>query len=209
MKNMNILLASSNAAVIRRWRDLFLPLPVDKASNAADVRRRCQAKRYDLVVLHRALVDLPAFTALRRDIPDGRFFLLSDQPSEEEGLSFLKAGIAGYGNTYMAKERLMEAARIITAGGVWLGQKVIQRLIMDVAARATDKPPLEDKKALAGLTKMERKVAGMVARGLTNLEIASQLHITERTIKAHLTSVYQKTQTGNRLSLALLVNRQD
>lgn len=206
---MNILLASSNAAVIRRWLDLFLPLSADKASNAAEVRRRCQAKRCDLIVLHRALVDLSAFAALRRDIPDGRFFLLSDQPSEEEGLAFLKAGIAGYGNTYMAKDRLLEASRIITAGGVWLGQKVIQRLIMDVAARSPAQAAPEDKKALAGLTKMERKIAGMVARGLTNLEIASQLHITERTVKAHLTSVYQKTKTGNRLSLALLVNRQD
>jgi DNA-binding CsgD family transcriptional regulator len=60
---------------------------------------------------------------------------------------------------------------------------------------------------MAGLTKMERKVAEMVARGRTNFEIAADLKITERTVKAHLTSVYEKTKTGNRLALALLINR--
>jgi DNA-binding CsgD family transcriptional regulator len=47
----------------------------------------------------------------------------------------------------------------------------------------------------------------MVAWGRTNLEIAADLKITERTVKAHLTSVYDKTKSGNRLSLALLINR--
>ena len=54
---------------------------------------------------------------------------------------------------------------------------------------------------------MERKVAEMVAKGRTNFEIADDLKITERTVKAHLTSVYEKTRTGNRLAHALLINR--
>jgi two-component system nitrate/nitrite response regulator NarL len=66
-------------------------------------------------------------------------------------------------------------------------------------------PALEQR--LAGLTRMEHKVAELVARGRANLEIAADLDIAERTVKAHLTSVYEKTKTGSRLSLALLINR--
>ena len=60
--------------------------------------------------------------------------------------------------------------------------------------------------AMAKLTKAERQIAEFVARGQSNLEIAADLHITERTVKAHLTSIYSKTKTGNRLNLALLIN---
>jgi DNA-binding NarL/FixJ family response regulator len=47
----------------------------------------------------------------------------------------------------------------------------------------------------------------LVAQGQSNLEIAFNLNITERTVKAHLTSIYEKTGTGSRLNLALLINQ--
>jgi two-component system nitrate/nitrite response regulator NarL len=204
---MAILLSSADRSVIKRWSDLLSPYPMEQAATLAEVRRRCIAKAFDLVLLHRPLVDIPAFAELRKAVPSGRFFLLSNQPNEEEGLAFLKAGIAGYGNTYISPGRIAEAVRIIAGGGVWLGQQVIQRLILETAARAKEQAAPDDAQKLAGLTKMERKVAALVAQGETNLEIAADLKITERTVKAHLTSVYEKTKTGNRLSLALLINR--
>jgi DNA-binding NarL/FixJ family response regulator len=204
---MKILLSSANPSVIKRWTDLLSPYPMEQAVTLTEVRQRCAAKIFDMILLHRSLVDLETFAQLRKAAPAGRFFLLSDQPNEEEGLAFLKAGIAGYGNTYISPGRLAEAVRIIAGGGVWLGQQIIQRLILDTAARAPEQAASDVAKKLAGLTKMERRVAELVARGETNLEIAADLKITERTVKAHLTSVYEKTKTGNRLSLALLINR--
>jgi len=59
---------------------------------------------------------------------------------------------------------------------------------------------------MAKLTRAERHIAELIARGKPNLEIAADLNITERTVKAHLTSIYAKTKTGNRLNLALLIN---
>jgi DNA-binding NarL/FixJ family response regulator len=172
-----------------------------------DLKSRYEAKPFELILLHRPLIDLASYAALRKSAPSIRVFLLSDQPNEEEGFDFLKIGIAGYGNTYISPARLTEAIRIIAGGGVWLGQQVIQKLIVEMAAREKmHKSPDVDRK-LAELTRRERKVAEMVAMGSTNLEIASDLKITERTVKAHLTSVYDKTRSGNRLNLALLINR--
>ena len=203
---MAILLSSSNPSVTGRWSELLSPRPVEKAETLAEVKRRCMANTYDLVLLHRSLVDIHAFANLRKAVPSDRFFLLSDRPNEEEGLAFLKAGIAGYGNTYISSARLSEAVRIISNGGVWLGQQLIHRLILDTSARASKRESPAGNNHLAGLTRMERKVTEQVAIGRTNLEIAADLGITERTVKAHLTSVYEKTKTGNRLSLALLIN---
>jgi two-component system nitrate/nitrite response regulator NarL len=205
---MAILLSSANKSVITRWESLLGDrYPMEQATLLRELKSRCTEKKFDLILLHRPLVDMAAFSELRRAAPLSKFFLLSDQPNEEEGLAFLKLGIVGYGNTYISQARLVEAVRVISGGAVWLGQKVIQQLILESYSKAKEQVAPGSGQRLAGLTPAEHKVAQLVARGQSNLEIAFNLKITERTVKAHLTSIYEKTKTGSRLSLALLINR--
>ena len=205
---MAILLSSANKSVITRWESLLGGrYPLEQTTLLRELKSRCTEKRFDLILLHRPLVDMDAFSELRRAAPLSKFFLLSDQPNEEEGLAFLKLGIVGYGNTYISQARLVEAVRVISGGAVWLGQKVIQQLILESYSKAKEQVAPGSGQRLAGLTPAEHKVAELVARGQSNLEIAFNLKITERTVKAHLTSIYEKTKTGSRLSLAMLINR--
>lgn len=205
---MAILLSSANSTVVLKWAEhLEGHFETKKASSLEELKKLCASGKFEAILLHRMLIDMPAFSGLRSSSPAARFFLLSDRPDEEEALLFLKMGIVGYGNTYISPPRLLEALRVITKGGVWLGQKVIQRLITDNVSNAkTDSNKESAVSAMGKLTKAERQIAEFVARGQTNLEIASDLNITERTVKAHLTSIYEKTKTGNRLNLALLIN---
>ncbi len=205
---MTILLSSANKSVITRWESLLGgQYPLEQATLLRELKSRCTEKRFDLILLHRPLVDMTEFSELRRATPLSKFFLLSDQPNEEEGLAFLKLGIVGYGNTYISQARLVEAVRVISSGAVWLGQKVIQQLILESYSKAKEQVAPGSGQRLAGLTPAEHKVAKLVAQGQSNLEIAFNLKITERTVKAHLTSIYEKTKTGSRLSLAMLINR--
>ena len=205
---MAILLSSANDSVIQRWLDLLKDkYDLDQANSLSKLKKNCTDEKFDLILLHRSLVDPKTFIDIRRLNPLGRIFLLSDQPNEEEGLAFLKLGIVGYANTYISAERLTEAVRVISSGAVWLGQKVMQRLILDSYARAKEKAVSNSKKKLESLTKRESEIANLIAQGQSNLEIAANLNITERTVKAHLSSIYEKTKTGSRLNLALLVNR--
>jgi two-component system nitrate/nitrite response regulator NarL len=205
---MAILLSSANKSVITRWENLLGgQYPLEQVTLLRELKSRCTEKRFDLILLHRPLVDMAAFSELRRAVPLSKFFLLSDQPNEEEGLAFLKLGIVGYGNTYISQARLVEAVRVISGGAVWLGQKVIQQLILESYSKAKERVAPGSGQKLVDLTRAEHKVAELVARGQSNLEIAFNLKITERTVKAHLTSIYEKTKTGSRLSLALLINR--
>lgn len=206
---MTVLLSSANNAVAIRWEDYLKGhFELRRASSAVELRKLCADNKFDVILLHRMLIDMPVFSELLSTSPTARFFLLSDRPDEEEALSFLKLGIVGYGNTYISAPRLLEALRVITNDGVWLGQKIIQRLIMDtlVKTKADDKNKDHVASAMAKLTRAERLIAELIARGESNLEIAADLKITERTVKAHLTSIYEKTKTGNRLNLALLIN---
>jgi two-component system nitrate/nitrite response regulator NarL len=205
---MVILLSSANDSVIERWTGLLKDkYDLDQANSLSKLKSCCTDKKFAIILLHRPLVDPNSFVEIRRLNPLCKIFLLSDTPNEEEGLTFLKLGIVGYANTYISAERLAEATRIVSSGAVWLGQKVMQRLILDSYARAKEKAASNSRKILETLTNREREIADLVAQGQSNLEIAFNLDISERTVKAHLSSIYEKTKTGSRLNLALLINR--
>jgi DNA-binding NarL/FixJ family response regulator len=205
---MAILLCCADDSILNRWKDLLSDgYDFEEALTLSELQDRCAETSFKLILLHRSMVDAESFTAIRRITPQSRFFLLSDQPHEEEGLAFLKLGIVGYANTYISAERITEAVRVITSGAVWLGQKVMQRLILESYARAKQQAVADSEVKLATLTQREREIANLIAQGQSNLEIAANLDITERTVKAHLSSIYEKTGTGSRLNLALMVNR--
>lgn len=204
---MNILLGGKNAQVLSRWQSLLAGQNVlELTASLDDLKKRVSAQSFDLIMLHRLLLDGSSLAEILGLAPASRIFLLSDQPDHEEGFAFLKMGIVGYGNTYISADRLAEAVHVIASGGVWLGQKIIQQLILEAYKNSeTDAKNLEA--TLAVLTPQERRVAELVARGETNLSIAADLAISERTVKAHLTAIYEKLHVGNRLSLALLLNQ--
>ena len=205
---MAILLSSANDSVIDRWKGLLKDTyELDQANTVGELKSCCTDEKYAMILLHRSMVDAEIFVEIRRLNPLCRIFLLSDKPNEEEGLTFLKLGIVGYANTYISAERLAEATRVVSSGAVWLGQKVMQRLILDSYNRAKEKAASESGEKLKSLTSREREIANLVAQGQSNLEIAFNLDISERTVKAHLSSIYEKTKTGSRLNLALLINR--
>jgi len=205
---MTILLGSGNKSVIKRWQGfLSEKYKLEQVKTLREFVNHCNEKAYELFLIHRPIIDREGFSSLVKSDVSHRFFLLSDRPNQEEGMDFLKFGIVGYGNTYMSRDRLNEAIRIIAAGGVWLGQQVIQQLITESFTKTKETASSNAEQKLLGLTKSERKIAHEIATGKTNLEIAADLNVTERTVKAHLTSIYEKTKTGNRLNLALLINQ--
>lgn len=132
---------------------------------------------------------------------------ISDTPTDEQGLVALGAGVAGYCNGYAAAAVLRQVAATVLGGGVWVGQWLLQRLLAGVTRVAAKKfiPP-ELSGWASGLTEREIEVARAAASGASNKEIASRLNITERTVKAHLGSIFDKLKLRDRLQLSLLVN---
>lgn len=214
MRGMEILLCSANALVRQRWLSLLAGKhELFEVATLKELQSTLPRHLKTLLLLHRSMVDIATTVAIRRAAPQAKIFLLSDRPDEEEGLEFIKLGIVGYANTYISAARLVEAVRIVSSGSVWIGQKVMQRLIMESAAAMARKDSEQGEETappgdrLASLTSREAEIARLIAKGLSNLEVAARLDITERTVKAHLSSIYTKTGTGSRLNLALLVNQ--
>ncbi|MCW8891504.1 MAG: response regulator transcription factor [Sedimenticola sp.] len=137
-------------------------------------------------------------------------FALTAKPSPTQGIALAQVGVRGYGNSWMHPDTLRQSSQLIQAGEVWLGQEVIQLLIKGVSAgdRSVSGTPTTADNRLSVLTAREQEISQRVAVGESNKLIAYELGITERTVKAHMSNIFQKTEVKDRLQLALLVNNQ-
>ena len=133
--------------------------------------------------------------------------VLSPMPDEEAAFAYLSAGVKGYCRSEAAVEQLIEVSHTVTAGGMWMPPKLAQRFLT-LAQRLSAATSSADgnASALSVLTDRELDVAQLVGRGFSNREIAEHLSLTERTVKAHLTHVFEKLFVRDRVQLALLMN---
>jgi DNA-binding NarL/FixJ family response regulator len=142
------------------------------------------------------------------------FIVLSSTPTDEQALQCFSLGARGYCNAHSAAGNLQAVADVVMQGGLWLGNSLLQRLI-HATTRSDLQPVIMPAVAatspvstsLSVLTEREHAVAKAVASGASNKEIARLLGITERTVKAHVSAIFEKLGLRDRLQLALLVNR--
>lgn len=131
--------------------------------------------------------------------------VLSAVPQESEAFLVLTLGASGYGHVYADPRRLQQIAEAVQSGSIWLPHELMQRLV------AVSLRMIEGERRLSvdltGLTNRELAVAERVARGASNREIADDLDISERTVKSHLSSVFEKLQVRDRVQLALAVSK--
>ncbi|MEK6663615.1 MAG: response regulator transcription factor [Pseudomonadota bacterium] len=196
------LFISDRAEPLPRWFEAFpaaeflsYPVPGTLIANNADtavIWLHVQAESKDLAERIRSVKAMAAGCPV---------VVLSNLPSNEEGLLAFSVGAAGYCNALAIPAVLRQVAGVVEQGGLWVGQDLMQRLFTALTARAA---PVQT--ALTALSAREHQVAQAVARGGTNKEIARAMGITERTVKAHLTAIFEKLEVRDRLQLSLLVN---
>lgn len=135
-----------------------------------------------------------------------RAVVICDEPSESLVMQALAAGAAGCCNTHAAPEVLSQVALVVENGGLWIGQSLLQRLVGGAAQRLEQRAETAPDDWASQLTEREAQVARKVAEGANNKEVAQSLSITERTVKAHLTTIFEKLGLRDRLQLTLKIN---
>lgn len=183
-----------------RWQKAF----PDAQSATPEVIEN-SASLGDLVWIATAVEAWPSLT--QRLVPSGvTVVILSYAPQDNEALKALDLGARGYVHTLAAANVLQQVALVVTNQGVWVGQDLLAKVIggtFKALTQRSDDAPRVDNDHMTLLTERERGVALAVARGATNKEVARQLDITERTVKAHLSAIFRKLAVRDRFQLML------
>ena len=134
----------------------------------------------------------------RGDFGRARVIVLSSTPSDREAVQWLGAGAAGFLHAFSQPETLQQAGAVAAADGIWVGVGLMQQLCARFGQLAHTDSPL-----LAQLTEREREVVGHLREGKSNKQIARDMDISERTVKAHLTAIFGKLGVPDRVQLLL------
>ncbi len=210
---LKVLVASDVSARRAQWVQALQKVAIlHEAIDRPMVEQKLAALKPVILLLDLSIPDLhghASLSELQKISPSTRIVLLTTTPTETEGTSMLEAGAKGYCSTEMDPVLLTKAVKMVQKGEVWVGRKVISHLL-DTLVSLTEQQrnrslPKADP-SLDGLTPREREIVQQIGGGSSNKEIAHQLHVSEKTVKAHLTSIFRKLGVSDRLHLALYVN---
>lgn len=204
-----MLFATNNENLVARWRKAASDAEVIQIENADTLDMAIRERPDELVIFD---LDLPGLSGHEaavkfcREHSDTPMICMAGKPDETEGLQLVSVGARGYCNRYIAPELLEKAIGVVNVGEVWLGRKLITKLMANLAQLSQQTKREHEDAKLDLLTDREKEIARLVGGGANNKQIAQKLDISERTVKAHMGSIFTKTDTKDRLQLGLLVN---
>lgn len=199
---MQVYLFAADAGLMARWQGA-LPVPV----------RRCEGPGMldDLgagavLIVHWDCLNHEQRQKLLTGRSGCRVIVLVDQPTAAEGERLLSHGIGGYANTYIQPDLLPEVLTRVARGDIWAGPELMQRMLKRLLARRV---PVFDQAAGWQLSTREQQVLDLLVSGQSNKQIARQLDITERTVKAHVSAILEKSGVRDRIELILILSGQE
>ena len=194
--------------LVRRGLRLILDTEPDievvgEAADGAEVVAVCREARPDVVLMDVRMPEVDGIEATRRlgrteDPP--RVLVLTTFDLDDVVYDALCAGASGFLLKDAPEERLITAIRVVADGASLFAPSVTRRLIEEFSRRAA-RPALP---AMNELTERETEVLRLVARGLSNAEIASALFVTENTVKTHVARVLMKLGLRDRVQAVVL-----
>jgi DNA-binding NarL/FixJ family response regulator len=133
-----------------------------------------------------------------------RIIILTTYDLDEYVFEALEAGASGFLLKDVRPEDLVQGVRVVAAGDALLAPAITRRLIAEFAGRAQRHPVLVHDQRLDRLTPREREILGLVARGLSNSEIASSAYVSENTVKTHVARIFDKLGLRDRVQAVIV-----
>lgn len=176
---------------------------VGSASDGAEAKALCAEFNPDIVLLDLDLKGSSSIDFLPVLLENGctRVVILSANRDQATLAAAVKAGARGVVSKEAPTDDVLLAVRKVHGGELWLDQSLMQALLGQLVAPAPKADPEAGR--IASLTAREREVIGMIVqgKGALNKDLAERAFISERTLRNHLTTIYQKLDVANRLEL--------
>ncbi len=177
---------------------------VGEAGLVAEALRRIPALRPDVAILDARLPDgsgIDVCRDIRSGTPEVPCLILTSHDDDEALFAAIMAGAAGYVLKQIRGNDLIGAVRTVASGQSMLDPAVTQRVL----TRLRDGAP-EDR-LLSTLSERERQILGLIAEGLTNRQIASRIHLAEKTVKNNVSSILEKLGLTSRTQAAVFATK--
>ncbi|MDT0301285.1 response regulator transcription factor [Streptomonospora wellingtoniae] len=199
------LIRSGFAMLIDSAEDLAA---VGEAGTGRDAVAAVEGEHPDVVLMDVRMPDVDGIEATRRICGDPRtsgtrVLILTTYDSDEHVFGALRAGASGFLLKTARPPELLAAIRVVARGEALLAPSVTRRLVATFAALPGTAAAALAGECPAGLTEREREVLVLVARGLSNDEIAAHLRVGAATVKTHISRLLAKTGSRDRAQLVI------
>ncbi|MBO2441932.1 response regulator transcription factor [Actinomadura nitritigenes] len=205
---MRVLVADDQTLVRGSFRVLIDTAPglraVGEAGTGAEAVDLAERERPDVVLMDVRMPEMDGIEATRRisrDLPDVRVLILTTFDLDSYVYAALRAGASGFLLKDTPPADLLSAIRVVASGESLLAPTVTRRLIAEFVRRPAPAGP--PPAGLDALTDREREVLALIARGLSNTELADHLHLSPATVKTHIGRLLAKLQARDRAQLVI------
>ena len=140
-------------------------------------------------------------TEVMQKINGAKIVVFNFRFGEKEEIKFAQSGVKGILAFDCPPKKFYKALQAVQNGDLWLKRKIITQLIN--GPNKSDQNIKNNQKNQSFLTKRELEIFSMVAAGLKNQEISSELYIAEGTVKTHINKIYKKLDVDNRVQATL------
>ena len=162
----------------------------------------------DVVIVHEGSFRSEDLTsALQSVVSDiGRIAIADEYPDIGKMLRFTNLGVQGYCNAYMAQPHYKQLATMLSEGHSWFPPSLLGQALSLAHSSVSS---IKNDAQLPELTVRQKEIALSIARGKSNKEVAIECGISERTVKSHLTQIFEKLRVKDRLGLAVLLKQKN
>lgn len=171
---------------------------VAEASNGAEAVQVGKRERPDVVLMDVRMPEMDGIEATRRLLdaaPDTKVIVVTTFDIDDYVYGALRAGASGFLLKDAPPDDLIDAIRIVAGGDALIAPSITKRLIAEFAERREERPV----QGLDELTDRETEVLGLIARGMSNAEIADELFVSETTVKTHVSHILTKLDLRDRV----------
>ncbi len=179
---------------------------VGEAANGAEAVDLAQSTKPDVILMDIRMPVMDGLEATRLILSSNaevRVLVLTTFDLDEYVVTALRLGASGFLLKDTPPHQLLNGIRTVAAGEALVSPQVIRRLIEQFVTRSSSADAWATTE-LSGLTEREQEVLKLVARGLSNTEIANRLYVTQATVKTHVSRLLMKLQARDRAQLIVL-----
>ncbi|MER5893850.1 response regulator transcription factor [Streptomyces sp. NPDC001876] len=206
---LRVLLADDQTLVRTGFRLILGADGIDvvaEATNGTEAIEGVRRTRPDVVLMDIRMPEMDGLEATRRiltgDLDAPRVIILTTFDLDRYVYAALSAGASGFLLKDVTPEQLTAAVRTVRAGDALLAPAITRRLVKRFTQRGSDAATLH--RNLASLTPRELEVFGLLARGLSNAELAAHLHLAEATVKTHVARILAKLGLRDRVQAVIV-----